>query len=94
MQSITVRIIGREGCHLCDEAHAIIENVASGFSNVVVEHRMVEDNPEWVASYSDKIPVIQLDGAEFAYWRVSAEKLKEQLVARGGRAVAASEERG
>ncbi len=84
MQSITVRLIGRPGCHLCDEADLVVAGVVEKFSNVVVEHRNLFEKTEWEREYSEKIPVIQIDDEEFAHWRVSAEALADALLSRGG----------
>ena len=84
MQSITVRLIGKPGCHLCDEANLVIEKVVKSFSNVVVEHRNLSEKAEWESQYGDKIPVIHIDNQEFAYWRVNAEALADELLSRGG----------
>jgi uncharacterized NAD-dependent epimerase/dehydratase family protein len=87
VQSITVQIIGREGCHLCDDAEGVVESVVAGFKNVTIQHSVLEDNPEWVQTYADKIPVVQIDGVEFAYWRVRAPKLEAALIELGGQLV-------
>jgi glutaredoxin len=83
MQSISVTIIGKPGCHLCDEASLVATSVLVGFSNVVLEHRDIEDNPEWPARYSEKVPVIQIDGADYGYWRIREENFRQALVGAG-----------
>lgn len=84
MESITVRIIGKPGCHLCDDADAVVQSVAAQYSNVVVEHAVVDDKPEWVVAYADKIPVIHIGADEVAHWRISNEALVRELDSRGG----------
>ncbi len=84
MQSITVRLIGKPGCHLCDDADLVIQGVVTNFSNVVVEHRNLAEKTEWESEYSEKIPVIHIDDQEFAYWHVDAQALADALVASGG----------
>ncbi len=84
MQSITVRLIGKPGCHLCDDADLVIQSVVKKFSNVAVEHRNLHDNPEWESEYAEKIPVIHIDDQEFAYWHIDAGALAEALVSSGG----------
>lgn len=92
MQSITVRLIGKPGCHLCDEANLVIEQVVKSFSNVVVEHRNLSEKTEWESEYGDKIPVIHIDDQEFAYWRVDAGALADELLSRGGLSEASESE--
>jgi hypothetical protein len=83
MQSIRVTVIGKDGCHLCDEATEVITGVLQGFSNVSLEHRDLAEDPEWQRDYADKIPVVLIDGQEHAYWRVRAERLRESLAHQG-----------
>ena len=84
MQSITVRVIGKPGCHLCDEADLVVTDVVQKFSNVVVEHRSLFEEAAWESEYSEKIPVILIDGHEFAHWRVDAGALSAALLSHGG----------
>lgn len=84
MERISVRIIGKDGCHLCDDAEAVVSSVVAGYTNVSIEHVLLEDNPEWVADYADKIPVIHIGDDEVAYWRITSEKLVTELNSRGG----------
>lgn len=83
MQTIVVTVISREGCHLCDDASAVIESILPGYQNVEIEHRMLEENPEWMSFYSDKIPVILIDGVEHGYWRVNEDIFTRALEAQG-----------
>jgi hypothetical protein len=84
VKSITVRLIGKPGCHLCDDADLVIQGVVKNFSNVVVEHRNLHEKPEWETEYSEKIPVVHIDDQEFAYWHVDAQALADALVSSGG----------
>jgi hypothetical protein len=83
VQSITVRLIGKPGCHLCDEADLVAAGVVQKFSNVALEHRNLDEKTEWESEYSEKIPVIHIDDQEFAYWHVDAGALAEALLSRG-----------
>jgi hypothetical protein len=83
MGSVQVSVIGREGCHLCDEASAVIAVVTQDFSNVDTVHAMIEDNPDWLEFYSDKVPVILIDGVEHGYWRVNEDIFRGALVQAG-----------
>jgi glutaredoxin len=84
VESITVRIMGKAGCHLCDEAEIVVAEVAADYANVSIEHALLDDRPEWVVQYSDKIPVIHVNGDEVAYWRIRPETLRAELDSRGG----------
>jgi glutaredoxin len=83
MGSVQVTVIGRDACHLCDEATGVIESVLQAFQNVTLERRLVEENPEWLEFYTDKVPVILIDGVEHGYWRVNEDIFRGALVQAG-----------
>lgn len=83
MNSVTVTLVGREGCHLCDEADAVVQGVLAKFVNTTFLHTSLETNPDWARDYSDKIPVLLLNGEEHCYWRVNPERLANALVELG-----------
>ena len=80
MNEFTVTVIGREGCHLCDDATAIIEEVLRDFPSGTLVHKSLDDHPELEAPYSDKIPVVLIDGKEYAHWRVHPDRLRKTLL--------------
>ncbi|GAA3286100.1 MULTISPECIES: glutaredoxin family protein [Dactylosporangium] len=68
----------RPGCHLCEDAKAVLARVAAdtgeGFTEVSIEGD--EDLEE---EYGLRIPVLLLDGREHGYWRVEEERLRRDL---------------
>jgi len=83
MGSVQVTVIGRDECHLCDDATRVIEGVLTGFHDVTLDTRKVEENPEWLEFYTDKVPVILIDGVEHGYWRVNEKIFRGALVQAG-----------
>ena len=83
MGSVQVTVIGRDECHLCDDATRVIEGVLTGFHDVTLDTRKVEENPEWLEFYTDKVPVILIDGVEHGYWRVNETIFRGALVQAG-----------
>ena len=83
MDNVQVTVIGREACHLCEEAIELIESVLPSYANVALEKRGVEEKPEWLEFYTDKVPVILIDGVEHGYWRVNEEIFRGALVQAG-----------
>ena len=73
-----VLLIGKPGCHLCDEARQVVEEVCADLGVGWREESLV-DNPRWAARYADFIPVVIVDGAEHAMWRVDPEGLRRTL---------------
>ena len=56
----------RPGCHLCDEARAILgellaERARAGLPVPVLVERDIESNPDWLRAFLTTIPVVELD---------------------------------
>lgn len=79
MDPITLSIVGKAECHLCDEAKGVVDDVLKAFPEVEVEEVSIDDNPLWADIYGERIPVILINGVEHVQWRVNPEKLAEAL---------------
>jgi hypothetical protein len=73
-----ILLLGRPGCHLCDDARAVIERVAAELG-VDWEERDITASPEDMKEYWDKIPVTFVDGVQIDFWRVSEVRLRAAL---------------
>jgi glutaredoxin len=78
----TVTLIGKPGCHLCDDARAVIEKVA-GETGAAVEERDINQDEDLYARYWEQIPVVLVDGEQHTFWRVDEKRLRAALTARG-----------
>jgi hypothetical protein len=58
-----VVLYGRPGCHLCDEARAVIRRVAATHPFTLRE-RNIEESDELLRAYLERIPVVCIDGVE------------------------------
>lgn len=77
-ESIRIEIYSRPGCHLCDEAKAVIEPFAGRFPlSVVVTD--VDSSPELRAAYGTEIPVVMINGTEAFRHRVDSRALERKL---------------
>jgi hypothetical protein len=76
-----VVLVGKPGCHLCDEARVVIAAVCAE-TGEAFEERSVLDHPELADLYWEQIPVTLVDGVQHDYWRVDADRLRRAL--RGG----------
>ena len=74
----TVTLIGKPGCHLCDDARAVVEEVAAA-TGAVVEERDITQDEALYARYWEQIPVVLVDGAQHTFWRVDPTRLREAL---------------
>lgn len=82
----TITLIGKDGCHLCDVARGVLEHVLTDIPEAaadrveVVEQSILEDAALY-AQWSEKIPVLLIDGRLHAHWRVAPERLREAVLA-------------
>ena len=75
-----VTLIGKPGCHLCDEAREVVAAVAAEVG-VGWEERNILDDPALLERYAEQIPVTLVDGHPHDFWRVSADRLRAALTA-------------
>lgn len=77
----TVTLIGKPGCHLCDDARAVVDAVLADFPGVGRLERSILDDPALHERYWDEIPVLLIDDAVHTIYRVDAERLRAALAA-------------
>jgi hypothetical protein len=75
-----ITLIGKPGCHLCDEAREVVAAVAAEVG-VGWEERSILDHPALQERYAEQIPVTLVDGHPHDFWRVSADRLRAALTA-------------
>jgi len=73
-----VRLLVRASCHLCDDARAVVSAVCEEAGVGWVEQD-VDADPALVATYSDYVPVVLVDGVQQAFWRVDERRLRRVL---------------
>lgn len=76
-----VVLIGKPGCHLCVDAHAVVADVCAQEQVEWVE-RSVLDDPALADKYGELIPVVLVDGVVVATWRVDPQELRDRLTLR------------
>ena len=61
---MTLILYGRPGCHLCDDARAVLEGVGAPFEEIDIT-----TDDALHAAYLERIPVVTLDGeVRFEYF--------------------------
>jgi hypothetical protein len=78
-----VTLLSRPGCHLCDDARAVIARVA-GELGVPWQERDVTGSPDDLRAYGEMIPVTLIDGIQHDFWRVSEDRLRAALTGLSG----------
>ena len=76
--SARVLLIGKPGCHLCDEARAVIAQVCAEMGESF-EERSILDDPALAADYAEEIPVTLVDGRRHDFFRVDPRRLRAAL---------------
>ena len=77
---IELTLIGKPGCHLCDDAEAVVVEVLSEFGDAVsLTKQNILDDDALLARYSEEIPVLLIDGKVHNYWRIDPERLRSAL---------------
>jgi glutaredoxin len=73
-----VTLLTRVGCHLCETAEQLLRQMSGelGFAYREVD---VDASEVLRNEYSDRVPVILLDGKEHGYWRVEEARLRKAL---------------
>ena len=71
-------LLSKPGCHLCDDARAVITRVAADLV-VPWDERDITRSEQDMAEYWDKIPVTMVDGVTHDFWRVSEDRLRAAL---------------
>jgi glutaredoxin len=76
-----VRLYGKPGCHLCDDAREVIARVCAdvGASFDEVD---ITTSEELMAAYGEQIPVTFVDGRQHDFWRVDEARLRAALGSR------------
>jgi glutaredoxin len=73
-----VRLLSRPGCHLCDDARAVIETVCADLGEAYEEVDITADD-KLMRQYGDEIPVTFVDGRQHDFWRVDSARLRSAL---------------
>ena len=83
---ISLTLLTKPGCHLCEEAKKAIELVMFEFSKEnsdVVQIELTElnilEDEALKNQYLEEIPVLQINGATHAYWKIDSERLLAAL---------------
>jgi glutaredoxin len=73
-----ITLYGRPGCHLCDDALAVLERVRAG-TPFQLETVNIEDDDALLRAYLERIPVVALDGDEVYEYHVDEADLRARL---------------
>ncbi|QZN87328.1 glutaredoxin family protein [Cellulomonas sp. C5510] len=77
-------LYARGGCHLCDDARAVVAAVAAergaSWAEVDVDAGGAAPGGRSLADvYGELVPVVEVDGARVGYWQIDADRLRDAL---------------
>ncbi|MEV0290846.1 glutaredoxin family protein [Kribbella sp. NPDC050820] len=73
-----VTLYGKPGCHLCDDARAMIQAVCAELGVDWSEIDITQDD-RLLTEYGEQIPVTFVDGKQHDFWRVDPARLRKAL---------------
>ena len=83
---IKLTLLTKPGCHLCEEAKTVVDSVILKFSAEHPTEQLIEltelnilEDEALNNQYAEEIPVLQINGATHAYWRIDSERLINAL---------------
>lgn len=85
MAPVHLTLIGKPGCHLCDDARGVVSSVLEqlavepGSPDILLEERSILDDAALHELYVDDIPVVLINGKVHNYWRIDPVRLSTEL---------------
>lgn len=86
---VNLTLIGKPGCHLCDDARLVVNTVIAEFKaahtgvnasvQVQFDEENILDNLSLFNQYSEEIPVLMVNGKVHNYWRIDPIRLRDAL---------------
>jgi predicted thioredoxin/glutaredoxin len=84
VSTVSLTLIGKPGCHLCDDAREVIRSVIAelpdGADDVSVDEADILQDAALHEKYVEDIPVVLIDGRVHTYWRVDPDRLRTALL--------------
>jgi len=73
-----VTLYSRPGCHLCEDARAVVARVCSVLG-VAFAVGMIDGDPDLVRRFGHEVRVTFVVGRQHDYWRVDPARLRAAL---------------
>lgn len=79
MAIVRVDVMGKPGCHLCDDVDVILSSIVSEFPTVQVDRHNILDDAELFEAWHNDIPVVLIDGVKHSSWRLDPDDFRAAL---------------
>ncbi|WP_207454471.1 glutaredoxin family protein [Desertivibrio insolitus] len=78
MTTARITLVGKPGCHLCDDARQVVQRVSAGFETSYEELSILDDETLF-EEYAEEIPVVLINDRVHTIWRVDPTRLTAAL---------------
>lgn len=68
-----VTLYSRHGCHLCEVALDLLNELAAEY-DFEIEIHYIDGNSDLEKLYGEQVPVTQINGLHHDYWRIDRER--------------------
>ncbi len=85
-RDLRLTLVGKPGCHLCDDAREVIRAVREELAALpdgptfAFDEQSILDDEALAQRFAEEIPVVLIDGEVHTYWRVDPVRLKAALL--------------
>ena len=73
-----LELITKQGCHLCQDARAVMDEV-TGERGMAWSELDASERPELLERFAEEIPVLLIDGVQRDFWRIDPVRLRGLL---------------
>ncbi|WP_239437220.1 glutaredoxin family protein [Arthrobacter alpinus] len=80
-----LELVTKDGCHLCEDAVAVVSDVASELGLSWHEIR-IDGDAELTDRYGEEVPVVLVDGVQRDFWQIDPVRLRGILARAMGKA--------
>ena len=86
MATASLTLIGKPGCHLCDDARTVVTRVMGDLQSrtdaptLALDEVSILDDAALTAKYAEEIPVLLINGRVHNYWRIDPVRLTNALL--------------
>jgi glutaredoxin len=87
MTPVTLTLIGKPGCHLCEDAQTVVESIVAAAPTdpqlasleITIEAKSILDDAALMDEYLEQIPVLLINGKVHNYWHIDPVRLTTAL---------------
>lgn len=74
-----VTVYTRAGCHLCDDARAVVDAVCTAQGVAPAQYVDIDTDPQLRERYGNQVPVVTVGGQTVGFWRIDPDILRQAL---------------